>query len=276
MGVAADRNQRRRNPMTEIFPYRRVAAVGAVAVLSLLFGAFVPNAATAAEIRVLSSLGVKPAMVDLVPAFERLSGHKVIIDYGTIAALAARIQKGELADVVIVSNAQIDALERQGKIIAGSGANVAKTGVGLFARRGGAKPDVSSVDALQRTLLAAKSIGHADPARGGGIAIYVAGLLSRLDIAAEIRSKIRLFPPSDYAMVANGDIEIAFGGISEILVAPGVELVGPLPEAIQNYALITAGIVASSKEHEASKAFIQFISSPAAAESMRSRGFQSL
>lgn len=136
------------------------------------------------------------------------------------------------------------------------------------------KPDISSVEAFKRTLLAAKSIGHADPARGGAISTYVAGLLGRLDIAADIKPKIKLFPPSDYDLIAKGEVEIGFGGISEILVAPGVELVGPLPAEIQNYNLIVAGIVASSTQQDAGKARIQFISSPAAVAAMKAIGFE--
>ena len=244
------------------------------AILCLLLAATASSIANAAEIKVLSALGVKPAMIELIPKFEQSSGHKVTVDYGTVGALAGRIQKGEAADVVIATQQQIANLEKQGRIVEGSSIGIAKTSVGVFVRKGAPKPDISSVEALKRTLLAAKSIGHADPARGGAIAVYVAGLLDRLDIAADIKPKIRLFPPSAYDLIAKGEVEIGFGGTSEILVAPGVELVGPLPAAIQNYTLIAAGIVASSKQQEAGKALIQFISSPAAAAAMKARGFE--
>ena len=246
----------------------------AVAILSLLVLATASGVANADEIKVLSAVGVKPVMIELIPQFEKSSGHKVSIDYGTVGGLVGRIQKGEAADVVIVSGSQIGALEKQGKVASGSRIDFAKLGVGVFVRQGTPKPDVSSVEALQRTLLAAKSIGHADPARGGAIATYVADLLGRLDIAADIKPKIRVFPPSDYSPIAKGDIEIGFGGIGEILTAPGIELVGPLPAAIQNYTLFAAAIAASSKEQEAGKALIQFLSSPAAAGVLKSKSFE--
>jgi len=244
----------------------------AVILCSLLVAA--PNGvANAAEIKVLSAVGVKPVMVELIPQFEQSSGHKVRVDYGTVGALVGRIQKGEAADVVIVSGSQIDLLEKQGKVASGSRVDFTKLGVGVFVRKGAPKPDVSSVESLKRSLLAAKSIGHADPARGGAISTYVAGLLGRLDVDGDLKPKIKLFPPSDYDLIAKGDIEIGFGGISEILAAPGVELVGPLPAAIQNYTLFAAGIGSSSNRQEAGKAFIQFLSSPAAAAVLKARSF---
>ncbi|MBI2294005.1 MAG: substrate-binding domain-containing protein [Betaproteobacteria bacterium] len=250
-----------------------VVAVAAV-ISSFLLVATASGVANAAEIKVLSAVGVKPVMIELIPQFEQSSGHKVKVDYGTVGALVDRVQKGEGADVVIVSGPQIDVLEKQGKVASGSRVDFTKLGVGVFVRKGAPKPDVSSVEALQRTLLAAQSIGHADPARGGAISAYVAGLLGRLDIAAEIKPKIKLFPPSDYDLIAKGDIEIGFGGISEILAAPGVELVGSLPAAIQHYTLFAAGIAASSKEQEAGKAFMQFLSSPAAAAVLKAKSFE--
>ncbi|MBI1991263.1 MAG: substrate-binding domain-containing protein [Betaproteobacteria bacterium] len=250
-----------------------VVTVAAV-ISSFLLVATASGVANAAEIKVLSAVGVKPVMIELIPQFEQSSGHKVKVDYGTVGALVDRVQKGEGADVVIVSGPQIDVLEKQGKVASGSRVDFTKLGVGVFVRKGAPKPDVSSVEALQRTLLAAQSIGHADPARGGAISAYVAGLLGRLDIAAEIKPKIKLFPPSDYDLIAKGDIEIGFGGISEILAAPGVELVGSLPAAIQHYTLFAAGIAASSKEQEAGKAFMQFLSSPAAAAVLKAKSFE--
>jgi molybdate transport system substrate-binding protein len=259
---------------------KKVLSAAAVAAIVALTIWFLPNfltqrsVANAAEIKVLSAVGVKPVMVELIPKFEQSSGHGVKIDYGTVGALVGRVQRGEAADVVIVSGPQIDLLEKQGTVTSGSRVDFTKLGVGVFVRKGAPKPDVGSVEALKRTLLAAQSIGHADPARGGAVAAYVAGLLGRLDIAADIKPKIKLFPPSDYDLIAKGDIEIGFGGISEILAAPGVELVGPLPAAIQNYTLFAAGIAASSTKQEAGKAFIQFLSSSAALAVLKAKSFE--
>ncbi len=215
-------------------------------------------------------------MIELIPKFEQSSGHKVTFDYGTVGGMTDRLQKGEAADVAIVSGPQIDVLEKQGKVAAGSRVNLAKVGIGVFVRKGAPKPDISSVEAFKRTLLAAKSIGYNDPAAGAPVSIYLIGALERLGIAAEMKPKTKVFQrrADRFEAVARGDVEIGFNQISEIVAAPGVELVGPLPAAIQNYTLFAAGIVVDSKQQDAGKALIQFISSPAAAAVMKTKGFE--
>ena len=232
------------------------------------------NVAAGVQIRILSPDGLKPAMIELVMQFEKSSGHKVTIDYGTVRVLTDRIQKGDAADVAIATRQQIAALVQQRRITEGTPVDIAKQGVGLFVRQGAPRPDISSVETFKRTLLAAKSIGHADPAGGGAISAYVAALLDRLDIAADIKLKIRVFPPSDYRLISGGDIEIAFGGLSEISAASGVKLVGPLPAAFQNYTLFTAGIVASSTVQEAGNALLQFLRTPDSEAILRTRGYE--
>ena len=247
------------------------------ATISCLSLSLIANLATAAEIKVLSGSAVEPAMIVLIPQFEQSSGHKVGFDFdGAIGAMTKRIEKGEAADVIIVSRPQIDSLEKQGKIIPGSRVELAKLGVGVFVRKGAPKPDISSVEAFKRTLLAAKSIGYNDPAAGAPVSIYLIGAMERLGIAEQMKPKTVVFKQRSerFAAVARGDVEIGFNQISEILAVPSVELVGPLPAAIQNYTLFTAALVASSKQMDAAKAFIDFISSPAAATVMKAKGFE--
>ncbi len=135
-----------------------IAATVAAAISCLLLIATAGSFANAAEIKVLTGSAVEPAMIELIPKFERSSGHKVTFDYGTIGGMTDRLLKGEAADVAIVPDPQIDALEKQGKVIAGSRVDLAKVGVGVFVRKGAPKPDISSVEAFKRTLLATKSI----------------------------------------------------------------------------------------------------------------------
>lgn len=248
------------------------AATVACEISCLLLVATTSSVANAAEIKVLSAAALKPAMSELIPQFENSSGHKVTIDYGTAREIADRIQKGEVADVAILTQQLVENLEKQARIVAGTPVEIGKVGVGLFMRKGAPKPDISSVEALKRTLLAAKSIGHVDPATGGPIGVYVVGLLGRLDIAADIKPKIRVFPPYNFDTVANGDIEIAFASITEILADSRVEFVGPLPAAIQSYTVVGAGVVASGKERDAGQALIQFLTSPAAADVWKATG----
>jgi molybdate transport system substrate-binding protein len=206
--------------------------------------------AAAAEINILSGSAAEPAMTEIIPKFERSSGHKVTFDYGTVGGMAERIQKGEVADLAIVSGPQIEMLEKQGKIVAGSRIDLGTVGIGVFVRKGASKPDVSSVEAFKRTMLAAKSIGYNDPAAGAPVGIYLTAAMERLGIAADMQPKTTAFQQRSerFGAVTSGDVEIGFNQISEILVASGVEFVGPLPAEIQNYTLFTAGIVASSKE----------------------------
>lgn len=246
----------------------------ASALLCSLLMAMPGGDARAAEVKILCPIGLRPAMVELIPQFEQASGHRLTVDYATVAALATRINKGEPADIVIVTRQHIGNLSSQGRIAAGSAVDIARQGVGLFVRKGAPKPDIGSVEAFKRTLLAAKSIAHADPAGGGGTAVYVAGLLGRMDIAREIQPKIRLFAPGVYDSVAKGEVEIGIGGTSEILADASVDLVGPLPAALQDYTQFSAGILASSAAQEAARSFLGFISSASGAALFKAKGYE--
>src|SRR3954471_13746801 len=141
---------------------RNILSVSATIALGLaLFGITAGSTARAAEIKLLCAVALQPAMVALIPDFEKKSsGHKVTIAYGTAGAVADRVQKGEAADIVISSVPLIDQLQGQGKVVAGSRVNIAKVGVGAFVRKGAAKPDISSAEAFKRSMLAARSITY--------------------------------------------------------------------------------------------------------------------
>src|SRR5215208_4311350 len=215
---------------------RSTLSVFATIVFGLaLFGITAGSTARAAEIKLLSASALHPAIDALIPDFEKSSGHKVTVAYGTAGAVADRVQKGEAADIVLSSVPMMDRLQAQGKVATGDRVIIAKVGVGAFMRTGAAKPDISSADAFERSMLAAKSIAYPDPAGGGASGIYVASLLERLGIAAEMKPKTKLSTLATlYANVASGEVEIGFNQVSEILAQPTVELVGPLPPAIQN------------------------------------------
>jgi molybdate transport system substrate-binding protein len=231
----------------------------------------------AAEIKVLSGSAIEATMAELIPLFEKSTGHRVTFDFnGTIGGMADRVLKGEAADVVIVSRSQVDNLEKQGKVTPGSQTDIAKVGVGLFVLKGAPKPDIGTVEAFKRAMLAAKSIGYNDPAAGAPVSIYLIGLFERLNIAADMTPKTTVFKEraDRFGAVARGDVEIGFNQVSEIVVTPSVDLVGPLPAAIQNFTLFAAGLVASSKEPDAGKALIQFLASPNSQETWRAKGFE--
>jgi molybdate transport system substrate-binding protein len=253
---------------------RRVSLIGALAALLV---AAPPRNATSAEIRVLAGSAIETTMRDLIPAFEQRTGHTVSHDFdGAIGQMTARILAGEPADVVIVSRPQINTLIERGRIASGTDADLAKAAIGVFVRTGSPRPDVSSVEAFKRAMLAARSIGWNDPAAGAPVSLYMIGLFERLGIAMDMRPKTVTFKQraERFAPVARGDVEIGFNQISEILVAPGVDLVGPLPEEIQNYTQFTAGVTASTRAQAASTALIDFISSADAMAIWRAKGFR--
>jgi len=258
-----------------VFTASRVAKK-ASAIFFFLLVAGGRDVASSAEIRVLSGSGVQPVMNELIPQFERASDHKVTFEYGTVGGMAERVRSGEVADLVIASGPQIGSLEQQGKVVLGSRTDLAKIGIGIFVRKGASKPDISSVEAFKRTMLAAKSIGWNDPAAGAPVSIYMLDALERLGIAAEMKGKTTAFTQRSerFEAVARGDVEIGFNQISEIVAATGVDLVGPLPEPIQHYTLFAAGIVSGSTNKEAAKAFLEFIASPAAKDVMNAKGFE--
>src|ERR1700704_3118703 len=255
---------------------RSILSVSATIALGLaLFGITAGSTARAAEIKLLCALALQPAMVALIPDFEKSSGHKVTIAYGTAGAVADRVQKGEAADIVISAVPAIGQLQAQGKVVAGDRVNIAKVGVGVFVRKGAAKPDISSADAFKNSMLAARSIAYPDPAGGGASGIYVASLLERLGIAAEMKPKTRLSTLETlYASVANGEVEIGFNQVSEILAQPTVELAGPLPSAIQTYTQFAPGFVTGSSQTDAARALVTFLSSPAAQTVLKAKGFE--
>src|SRR5436305_3879373 len=184
-------------------------------------------------------------------------------------------KRERLPDVVISSVPMIDRLQAQGKVVAGDRVIIAKVGVGAFVRKGAAKPDISSVDAFKRSMLAARSIAYPDPAGGGASGIYVASLLERLGIAAEMKPKTKLSTLATlYASVASGEVEIGFNQVTEILAQPTVELAGSLPPAIQNYTEFIAGIVTGSSQTDAARALVTFLYSPAAKTVLKAKGFE--
>jgi molybdate transport system substrate-binding protein len=248
-----------------------------IALAAALFASAVAPSARAAEIKLIAAAALERVLSELVPQFEKDTGHRVTVVYGPIGALTDRLAKGEPADVAIVSDRQVDDLQKSGRVLAGTRVDIARTGVGAFVRKNGPKPDISSVDAFKRTLLAAHAITYAAPASGGAGGIYVARLMERMGISDEMKQKTKFDPSGGrliYQLVANGEAEIGFDQMSIILTQPTVELVGPLPEAVQNYTTFAAGVVATSDQARTAQVFIQFLASPAAQARMKTSGLQ--
>jgi molybdate transport system substrate-binding protein len=221
------------------------------------------GAAGAAEIKVLSTQATEEAYKELVPQFEKASGHKVTTVFtGTLDALK-RLSSGETYDLLIMARQQIDELSQSGKVVAGSRTDIAKSGVGVAVGKGKPKPDISTVDALKKTLLAAKSIGYSTGPSG----IYVVSMFQKMGIADEIKSKLKQTPTGVFvgSVIASGEAEIGFQQVSELTFFPGIDYVGPIPAEVQLITVFSAGIPAGSKEADAAKALVSFVTAPAAA-----------
>ena len=242
-----------------------------VVIASLSIGALA--SATAAEVKVLTAGAFKQVVLALVPDFEKQTGNKVVVDNDTAGGLKKRIEGGEVFDVAVITPAVIDDLAGAGKIAASSRVNLANVGVGVVVKEGAPKPDVSTVEAFKRALLAAKSVAYIDPASGGSSGIYIDKLLERLGIADQIRPKAKLKNGGYVAdLVASGEAELGLHQISEIIPVKGVALVGPLPNEIQNTTTYAAGLSASARDKDAAQTLIKMLSGPEAAVVLKSKG----
>jgi len=243
-------------------------------ILALLFG-LACNAAHAVEVKVLTTGAMKAVVLELVPQFEKETGHKVVVDNDTAGGVAKRIEGGEAVDVAVNTPNGLNDIAAKGKVVAGSRVNVARVGVGVVVKEGAPAPDISSVDAFKRALLAAKSVAYIDPASGGSSGIYLAGLFDRLGIAAEIRPKAKLKRGGYVAeLIANGEAELGLHQISEILPVKGVKLVGPLPAEIQNYMTYAAAVATDAKQPDAAQALIKLLTGPSADSVLKARGME--
>jgi molybdate transport system substrate-binding protein len=240
-----------------------LAAAGALAAVP---------AASAAEIRVLCSNGVRAVLEDLKPKFERSWGHKLTMQFSATANLKQRIEGGEAFDVAFLTADAIDDLIKQAKLQGATRAELARTGVGFGVRKGAAKPDISSAAAMKRALLAAPSIAYTG---NGASRPAIDKMFERLGIAAEVRPKVQLKGAGEAPdTVAKGEAEVVLTLISEILPVPGVELVGPIPAEFQNYVSFAAAASPKPANPDAVKALIGFAHAPDAAPAYKARGME--
>jgi molybdate transport system substrate-binding protein len=232
----------------------------------------VTNAALAADIAVLSSGAVKEAYEELAPQFEKSAGHRIVTTWAGTADIKKKIAAGEVFDLVIIAAPEVDAFIKDGKFAAGSRVDLMKSGVGVAVRAGAAKPDLSMVEALKATLLAAKSIGVSTGPSG----VYISGLFENMGIAGQLKDRIKQ-PPSGVAigsLLAKGEVEIGFQQVSELIHYPGISYVGPLPAAVQQITVFSSGIPSAAKQTDAAKALVKFLTAPAAAPVIKKHGME--
>ncbi len=229
------------------------------------------SAASAAEIKVIAANATKDALLALVPAFEKATGHKVTIVWTGSGGAEKKVLDGEAADLVLIASQNIDRLIAAGKI-AGSSAPFVKSGVGIAIKAGLPKPDISTADAIKQAVLEAKSIAYSQGPSG----YHVAEVLKKFGIAEQIKAKL-IQPPSGVQigeLVARGEAELGFQQVSELIHVSGIQYLGPLPAGIQNYTVYSFGLLASAAAPDAAKAFVNFVRSENAVPVIRSKGME--
>jgi molybdate transport system substrate-binding protein len=245
----------------------------------LALAAWMPvDAARAAEIKVLSVLGMRAVLDDLGPRFERSSGNKLVISFTTLGGALKRVQAGETADVVIIPQRGIERLAGEGKVIVDGVVVFAQSRMGVAVRKGAARPDISSPESLRRALLEVKSLTYPNPAHGASSGIHFAKVLERLGIAGEVKSKSVFLPKAGPVgiLVASGEAELAVHQIQELMPVAGIEIIGPLPDALQDTLVFAAAVMVGSGNAAASKALVDYLRSGEAAGIIKAKGMDPL
>jgi molybdate transport system substrate-binding protein len=247
-------------------------AAATVAVLVVLALMQQGGPVESAEITVFSSAAPRGVFRDLVPEFERTTGHRLLINYEFAADLKRRIEAGDPFDVAILPPDLADGLVQRGKLAPASRVDLGRTGMGVAVRKGAPKPDISTVDAFRRVLLEVPTVAYAN---GGTTGAHFADILARLGIAQAMKEKLRPYPSGGAVeAVARGEADLVVIGISPILDVPGVELIGWLPPELQSYIVFTASIGSLAKQVDGARALLTALASPAAVEVFRAHGFE--
>jgi molybdate transport system substrate-binding protein len=220
--------------------------------------------------RVLSSLAIKEAYLELQPQFEKKSGLQVQTEWLGMVDIMQRVKAGESADLVIASQKALGELKSLGKVDAV--VDLATSCVAVAVRKGARRPDIGSAEAVKSALLAAKSIGYSSGPSG----VYLAELFQKWGIAEALKPKITQTPPGTAVgpLIARGETEIGFQQMSELLPIPGIDIIGPLPAEIQVITTFSGGVHVAAKEAEAARAWLTFLASPHSAAVLRKHGME--
>ena len=248
----------------------RFSGIVAAAAAGVIGMSQMAGTAQCAEIVVYSTISCKEALIELVPEFERASGHKVNITYAGGSGLSNQIRGGTRGDLFVGPEEFSGPLLDEGRLLAGSRTAFARSTTGLAVRAGTPKPDISSPEKLKSTLLAAGSVSYSAGASG----MHFVKVLERLGIADAIAAK-RVAPrPGELvgAVVARGDADIGVQQVSELLPVPGIEILGPLPAELQQAIIYGATAFPQSTQREAAQAFVNFLRSEAAHAVLRKKG----
>ena len=250
---------------------RTIRRLAAIAVFLLAQAAL----ASAAEIKVFSTVGVKSVLEDLVPKFEKATGHKLAITWSTASLLAKRVQAGEQADALILIKGNLETLQKEGKIMPGTDVIFSKSIFAVGVKAGAPKPDISTPDALKQALLASKAVSYTDPATGGAIGIYTAKQIAKLGITEQMKGKTKHPASGGFSgsLLVDGQADIAINSKPELLSVPGVEVVGPLPGDMAYTVIYAAGVQSGAAQADAAKALVKYLMSPEAQDVFKAKGF---
>lgn len=246
--------------------------------LSVLLQFVTAGISSGADLHVLSAVGMRQVLREVVPKFERANGCKVTIVYDSGARIRKRVEAGERVDLIMIPRREIDGLLEAARLLPGSIVNVAVSYVALAVPSGAPKPDISSPQALKRTLLAAGRIACPDPKLGGSSGLHIAEMFDQLGIADAVRPKLVLASAPDQEMtmpgqlLASGKADLALHQVQELRAVPGIEIVGALPRDLQGNFLFSGAITAGAKDIEAAKALLRFLCSAPAKATIKAKG----
>jgi len=246
----------------------------ALSILAAIPLALAAAQSDAADLKVLGAGPVEHTFKELAPEFMRATGHKVEGTFDTIGVIERKLKAGEKADILILTTAAMDEMTKAGSLIPRTNAEVGRGTSGLAVRAGAPVPDISTPDALKRTLIAARSVAYVDPAVGATNGIFFARLLERLGVADEVNKKAMLFRRGYEVAQAVADSRAEIGNTSLTELAPhkGLTVLGPIPEPLGLVVTYVAGVSATSPNAEAARALISFLTTPEARARFKAAG----
>jgi molybdate transport system substrate-binding protein len=228
--------------------------------------------ASAADLKLLTAGAFKSVALEIIPEFEKRTGHKVTIDNDTAGGLSKRVAAGEYFDVVVMPPLGLGPFLGS-KVVESSAKPLARAGIGVAVKQGAAKPDISSADSFKKALLSARTIAYIDPASGGSSGIYLAKLFEKMGIAEQLKSKTVLVNGGLVAeKVASGEAEIGMQQASELLSVPGAVLVGPIPLDVQNYTIYSGAVSTSSRNRAAADELLLALADPKNLSLLKKKG----
>ena len=234
---------------------------------------FFSSIAHGADVRLLASGALKEAYLELLPDFEKVSGHRVMAAWSSTTDIQKRVMAGEVADLVILGNAGTEELVKQGKLVGNTLKTFAKSGIYVAVRSGAPNPDISSVDALKNSILTARSVAYSEGASG----TYLVGMFQRLGIYDQVKLKASIAKANEPVgdKLVRGDADIGFHQLSELIPVKGIQIIGPLPAAVQHITVFSGAIHSEAKEPKAGKALVEFLTTPAVGQSVKKHGLDS-